>query len=126
MSYFSPNKRKILKIILDLTLEKPYADFHEVESKIPKSWRLKGCGTGNIQKVIVNLYREKLIESAGENHRSFMEGREIGNKSFFLSLAGRNELKPWAQRNWQVVAGFLVSVATITTAVYAAMQYYKK
>lgn len=125
MAYFAPDKRKVLKIIFELTAEKPYSDFFEVENRIPQEWKLKGCGTQNIQNVLVDLYREGMIGTSPEHRQYFLEGREIKNRSFFLSQKGRGELSPWALKHWQIIVGFLVSIATIVTAVYTALEYYK-
>ncbi len=126
MTYFNPDKRKVLKIISELTYEKPYTDSSEIEKCIPQEWKLKGCGTQNIVNVLVELYRDGWIQTTSGNKENFIEGREIQGRSFFLSPTGRNELKIGLFRNWPVVVGFLVSVATIVTAIYTALEYYKK
>lgn len=112
-------------MVSELCYEKPYTGFSEVEERIPTEWKLKGCGNQNIVNVLVELYREGWIQTTTGNDESFIEGREIKGKSFFLSSKGREELRPWFIRNWQVVVGFLVSLATIVTAVYTALEYYK-
>lgn len=126
MAYFEPNKKKVLKMIAELTYEKPYTDFPEIESHIPRKWKVDGCGTQNIVNVLVELYRGGLIKTTLGNEDSFIEGREIRGKPFFLSPKGKEELRPWLLQYWPIIVGFLVSVATIVTAVYAALEYYKK
>lgn len=125
MAYFEPDKRKVLEMISELTYEKPYTGF-EVQERIPQEWKLKGCGTQNIINVLVELYREGLIQTTSGNEENFIEGREIQGRSFFLSPSGRKELKHWLIRNWLIIVGFLVSIATIVTAIYTALEYYKK
>lgn len=122
--YFRPKKKDILGLIETLTIEKPYTGISEIEERIPSKWRLKGCETQNIVNVLVDCYRDGLIQTTSINRDDFLEGREIKGKSFFLTPAGKNELRFWLVRHWQLVTGILVSSATITTAIYSALEYY--
>jgi len=124
MGYFAPNKRKVLSIIFELTSEKPYTGYAELESHIPQKWKLRGCGTQNLINVIVELYREGLLEATEGNRQSFLEGRDITGRDFFLSYEGRRAMRPWPLRHWQIIVGILVSVATVVTAIYTALEYH--
>lgn len=127
MSYFELDTKKTLGLIDELTKEKPYTDAVELLNNIPNDWKLQGCGTGNVTNKVSNLYREGFIDATTEESKHILrEGREIQNQSFFLTPRGRDQMKNWFVRNWQGVVGFLVSVATICTALYTALLYYSQ
>lgn len=125
MAYYYVNSRKLLKMISILTVEKTYTNQDEVYQNIPQKWRIDGCGTGNMETALVKLYRSGMIATADKD-LEFFEGTKTKGKLFFLTEKGLNELKPWILRRWQFIFAFVVSSATIVTAVYAALDYYKK
>ncbi|QQS61247.1 MAG: hypothetical protein IPN70_05170 [Candidatus Moraniibacteriota bacterium] len=127
MSYFELDTIQVLRIIEELTKEKAYTDATELQNAIPKKWKLEGCGTGNITNALAHLYREGYIDGmTGEAREVLLEGREIKNQSFFLTPKGREKTKNWFVRNWQIIMGFLVSLATIFTALFTGLMYFSQ
>lgn len=114
MSYFKPDNKKILKLIRELTLEKPHTDQNEVCQKIPQRWKLAGCGTGNVQNTLVDLYRKKLIATATFDPL-FYEGTYTNNKLFHLTDKGEQELKAWYQKRkfWIFIFLGITALATM-------------
>lgn len=127
MNYFEQDKIQILRIIKELTREKPYTDANELREAIIEKWELEGFGTGETTNGVVNLYREGYIDGMTREAREvLLEGREIKNQSFFLTPKGREKTKNWFVRNWQIMVGFLVSLATIFTALFTGLMYFSQ
>lgn len=116
MAYFDPNDKEILKIIRSLTIEKPYTSQKLVYSAIPKSWKLDGCGTGNLQNCLVRIYRKEFIATATPDP-AFFEGTYVGNKIFHLTERGKQELLPWFRKPkiWSFIFAAITALATFGT-----------
>ncbi len=127
MGYFRPNKREILRIIKRNTIEKEYTDTNEVLDAVPRKWKLKGCGYGNIRKTLFELLRDGFIATAEKDGGFLLESNPFNeNRRFFLAYKGEHELRPWLMKNWQIVVGFLVSLATIVIAIFNILNFFKK
>ena len=116
MAYFDPDNKEILKVIQSITIEKPYTCQKLVYSAIPKSWKLKGCGTGNLQNCLVRIYRKEFIATAAFDP-AFFEGTYVGSKIFHLTEKGRRELLPWFKkpRIWSFIFAAITALATFGT-----------
>lgn len=127
MSYYQPNSEQLIEIIVSLEETKSTVNFGDLENAIPKQWRLNGCGTGNLQKAISDLFKRGYIDSAEQDRETFRLGQEMkfGNRPFFLTPLGYNQTKPFYIKYWQVAVGLLVSIGSIVTAIYTVFTYYK-
>jgi hypothetical protein len=114
MSYYQPKDKAILKLIKRISVEKPYTHLKGVCSVVPKDWKLRGCGTGNIQNCLVQLYRRGFIATA-EHDPAFYEGTYVGSKIFHLTPKGYEELIPFYLKPnfWIFLFSAITAISTL-------------
>jgi len=125
-NYFRPNERRVLKIIKVLTQEKIYTDGAEIMSKKPKEWT--GCGTGNIQNALAELFKNGNIVFRGvENIFDLQKNySDIQNIPISITEKGEKYLRLWVVRYWKIIIGIVVSLATIWTAIILTLDFFVK
>lgn len=116
MSYFAPNEKSVLRIIKRITLEKPYTHSKQVFEAVPKKWKLNGCGTGNIDNCLVQLYRKGFITTASQD-LAFFQGTYVGNKIFHLTPKGDEKLQPFYRKVnfWFFIFTAITAISTLGT-----------
>lgn len=125
-NYFRPNERKVLKIIKELTREKIYTDAGEIMSKKPKEWT--GCGTGNIQNALIELFKNgnivfRDVKNIFDLQKNYSD---MQNTPLSITKKGEEYLRPLVIRHWKPVIGILVGLATIWTAVVLTLEFFLK
>lgn len=91
--------------------------FNYLKETVPK--KFDGEGTGNIQKYIFLLRDKGCIELTDSEIKSTGEVSGL----IRLTAKGYEVFDPYWKKNWQIIVGVSVSIATIVTAFLTAVPF---